>query len=189
MARIPYVHKDKAPKEVADIFAKMEANGAPVLNLWKMAANSPATLPHLIRLGNALLTKTTLSPKLREMAILRVAQLLGCEYEKQAHVPFGLEVGMTPVQVKDIGSWESSQAFDPAERAVLRFTDEVAKVGVVRDETFAALAGHLDATMTMELAQTIGFYGMLARVLLAFRVDLETGAPASSAQITGRPSK
>lgn len=189
MARIPYVNKDKAPKEVAEIFAKMEANGAPVLNLWKMAANSPATLPHLIRLGNSLLTKTSLSPKLREMAILRVAELLSCEYEKQAHVPFGLEVGMTTAQVKDIGRWESSQAFDPVERAVLAFTDEVAKGGVVRDETFAALAANLNAMMIMELAQAVGFYGMLARILLAFKVDLQTGAPSSSTQITGRPSK
>lgn len=34
MARICYVGKEEAPKEVADIFSMMEAHGAPVGNLW-----------------------------------------------------------------------------------------------------------------------------------------------------------
>ena len=186
MARIPYVEKDQAPPEIAVLFGKMEANGAPVGNIWKMSAHVPATLPFFIRMGNALLTKTKLSPKLREMAILRVAELLDCEYERRGHRMFGKEVGMTDQQVEAVKDWESSTAFDEAERAVLRFADEVATRGRVADETFAALARHLDDDRMVELAQTIGFYGMIARIALPFQIDLSERAPTSSSQITGR---
>lgn len=187
MARISYVERDQAPPEVAETFARMEARGAPVGNLWKMAAHIPSTLLHLIRMGNALLTKTKLDPKLREMAILLTAEVLDCEYERRAHRMFGKEMGMTDEQVKAIKDFESSPAFNDAERAVLRFASEVAQRGRVKDSTFAALSKHLDEDMMVELAQTVGFYGMLGRILLAFEVDLSEGVPTSSSQITGRP--
>ena len=186
MARISYVEKNGAPQEVAEVFAKMESRGAPVANLWKMAAHSPPTLLHFIRMGNAVLSKMKLDPKLREMAILRTAALLDCEYERRAHAMFGKEVGMTDKQVRSIHDFENSGAFNETERAVLRFADEVAQKGRVKDETFSALSKHLDEDRMVELAQTVGFYGMIARILLPFEVDLEDDPPASSSQIIGR---
>ena len=188
MARISYVEKDKAPPEVAEVFAKMEARGSPVINLWKIAAHAPATLLHFIRMGNALLSKTSLAPKLREMAILRTAAILDCEYERRAHALFGKEVGMTDAQISAIINWESSSAFNKVERAVLQFTDEVAQKGRVRDDIFSSLAEHLDEGMMVELAQTVGFYGMIARILLPFEVDLDAETP-TSAEIIGRPKE
>ena len=186
MPRIPYVEKEQAPQEVAEIFAKMEARGAPVANLWKMCAHSPSTLLHIIRMGNALLSRTSLDPRLREMAILRTAAIVDCEYEIRAHSMFGKEVGMTDEQLMAIKDWENSDAFGEVEQAVLRFTDEVAQNARVGDDTFAALAKHLDERMMVELAQAVGFYGMLARILIPFEVDMEDEAPASSSQIIGR---
>ena len=186
MARIPYVEKDKAPQEIAELFTKMEARGARVGNIWKMLAHSPSTLLHLIRMGNALLSKTKLNPKLREMAILRTSVIVDCEYERRSHAMFGKEVGMTDEQVSTIKDWENSSAFNETERAVLRFTDEVAKNARVEDATFSDLAKHLNQETMVELALTIGFYGMLARILLPFEVDLSDAPPTSSSQIIGR---
>ena len=177
MERIPYVEKDGAPQEVAETFAKMEARGNPVVNLWKMVAHSPSALIHVIRTGNALLTKTRLTPKLREMAILRTAEMLDCAYERRAHARAGKREGMTDEQVKAIKDWESSNDFDDIERAVLRFTDEVAQLAKVKDETFSNLAKYLDEGMMAELALIVGFYGMLARILLPFEVDLDEEVP------------
>ncbi|MFH1381510.1 MAG: carboxymuconolactone decarboxylase family protein [Chloroflexota bacterium] len=186
IARISYIEKNGAPPEVAEIFGKMEANGAPVMNLWKMAAHIPATLPHFIRMGNAILTKTRLDPKLREMVILRTADIMDCEYEHRAHIVLAKELGVTSEKIEAIKDWKSSTAFSKAERAVLRFADEVVKKGRVGDATFGRLAKYLDAGMMVEVAQVAGFYGMIARLLLAFEVDLDKEAPASSTSIVGR---
>ena len=186
MARIRYVEKHDAPQEIAELFAKMESRGVNIANIWKMLAHSPSTLVHLMRMGNALLSKTQISPKLREMAILRSACILDCEYEKVSHTMFGKEVGMTDEQVRAIDNWENSNVFDKTERAVLSFTDEITKYARVTDETFSALSQILNEGMMVELAMTIGFYGMLARVILPFQVDLNEKVPTSSSQILGR---
>ena len=188
MARIPYIEKDSAPQEIADIFTKLETRVARVGNLWKIMAHSPSTVIHLLRMGNTLLTKTRLAPRLREMAILRLAVLLDCEYERRGHAMFGKEVGMTEEQVQTIEDWENSNTFNETERAVPRFTDELVKTSRATDETFSALTKHLNPGMMVELAITIGYYGMLARLLLPFEVDLTDNAPTSSSQIVGRPS-
>ena len=189
MARISYVEKKNAPPEVSELFNKMEARGATVSNIWKTAAHVPSTLFHLIKMGNALLSRTRLDPKLREIAILRTAAILDCEYQKRAHSIFGKEVGVTDEQLNSIKQWVNSNAFNGVEQAVLRFTDEVAKDARVKDDAFSALAKHLDEGMMVELTQTVGFYGMLARMLLTFEVDLDDEAPISSSQITGRSQK
>lgn len=166
----------------------MEARGARVGNIWRTAAHSPATLIHLIRLGNAMLSRTRLDPALRELAVLRVAEILDCDYERKPHTMFGKEVGLTDEKIAAVRDWEKADIFNEVERAVLRFTDEVAVKGRVSNVAYAALARHLDAGMMVELAEVIGMYGMLARILLPFEVEQDSeGAPTSAAQIIGRP--
>ena len=186
MARIPYIEKNNAPPDIAEVFSKMESHGARVSNVWKMAAHAPSTLLHFMRMGNALLSKTRLDPKLREMAILRTAAILDCAYERRWHAMFGKEMGMTDEQLDSIKDWANSSAFNEIEQAMLLFTDEIAKDARVKDATFSTLAKHLDKGMMMELTQTVGFYGMLARMLLTFEVDLDDEAPTSSSQVIGR---
>ena len=187
MARIMYINKDNATQEVAEIFAKMEAHGADVLNLWKIAAHSPSMLTHLVRMGSAILTKTELAPKLREMSIIRVAEILDCAYEKKAHILFAKDVGITSEQVMHIKDWESSIVYSAAERATLRFTDELTKKGKAARATFSKLERYLSHKEMMELTITIGYYGMLARLLLTFEVDIEDNMLTSS-QIIGHSS-
>ena len=186
MSRISYVDRSTAPPETAELFARMESNGASVLNLWQMAAHSPATLPYLVRLGNSILSKTNLNPVLRELAILRQAEILGCAYEITAHSMLGKDVGITDEQINALKSWRASKIFNPAERAVLRFTDELIKRGEVSAHTFSATEKFLDPRGIMELTVTIGFYELLSHLLLTFEVDAESGAFTSASQIMGR---
>lgn len=181
MVRIPYVEKENAAPEVAELYAKMESRGFPIQNLWKMAAHCPAALGHMIRLGDAVLLKTRLNPTLREIAILRSAVILDCAYETKAHTGMGKQAGVTDEQIQAVKDWKISRAFNKTEQAVLRFTDEITREAKVSDETFTNLQQYLDADMMVELAITIGFYGMLARVLLPFQVD-----PQEISQSTGQ---
>ncbi|MFC1945574.1 carboxymuconolactone decarboxylase family protein [Chloroflexota bacterium] len=186
MARIPYVAPETAPEAVRELFGKMEAGGASVLNLWRMAAHAPVAMPHLLRLGSALLTKTSLEAMLRELAIVRVAEIYNCEYERQAHTAWLRSLGMAAEKIAAIRCWEESELFSPDERTVLRYTDELSREGRVSDDCFLEaekLLGHQGA---MELAVTAGYYGMLARLLLNFEVDMESGGIGSPEDIVGR---
>ena len=185
MARIPYVTRTELPEDIAEMFNKMEASGAHVLNLWKMSAHSPTTLKHMVRMGNAVLSKMSLDPRLREMAILRVAETLDCEYERRAHTMWARDIGISEEKIQSIKDWEQSKAFSDMERAALRFTDEITGGGRVSEATFREAAKHLDLQQLAELSITAGYYGLLARsILLPFEVDLEEKL-ASPSQIIG----
>ncbi|MBI2918562.1 MAG: carboxymuconolactone decarboxylase family protein [Chloroflexi bacterium] len=185
MARISYLEKDQAPAEVQDLYQRLESGGAKVLNLYKVLAHDPAAMRAFMRLGNRLLTSTKLPPKLRELAILRVAQLTDSRYEWGQHVPIALEAGVQQEQVDSLVYWPRSKAFDDVERAVLAYTGEMTERVRVADDTFAALRHHLDEPAVLDLTLCVGYWGMVARVLVALKVDLE--APSASLRgITGR---
>ena len=86
MALLPYVDESTAPEKTREILG----NTPRKLNVARMMANaSEAVFHNFSRLGNALLTKGKLEPKLREIAILRTAKVSGSVYEWTQHVGIG----------------------------------------------------------------------------------------------------
>ena len=61
----------------------------------------------------------------------------------------------------------------PQERAVLQNTDEMAEKIRVTDETFAKAKAFLSDQQIVELTTTIGYYGMVSRILETLQVELE----------------
>jgi alkylhydroperoxidase family enzyme len=78
-------------------------------------------------------------------------------------------------QIESIANWAASDKFDDQERAVLAYTDEVTKEVNVKDETFNKLKTFLDEKGIVKLTASIGYYGMVSRILVALQVDLEPG--------------
>ena len=188
MSRVQTVQKDQAPLEVKEIYTKIEENGARVINLYRVLAHTPNVLRNFLRLGNSLLAKTELSPKLRELAILRVAKLAGSEYEWTQHYFIALEVGVSNEQAEAISHWSDSTNFSDKECAVLQYTDEVAQNVEVKDETFRALQQHLNEQSIVELTLSIGYWGMVARLLVPLQVDIDIRPVSSAQELAGRKS-
>ena len=186
MSRIQLVQKEQASPEAKEIYNKIEKNGAKIINLYKVLAHSPAVLHNFLRLGNTLLSRTELSPKLRELAILRVARLTGSEYEWAQHYPLAVETGLSQEQTEAISHWSDSKCFSDEERAVLQYTDEVAQNVKVKDKTFRALQQYLNDQSIVELTVSIGHWGMVARILVSLQVDVDTRLLDSSQELTGR---
>lgn len=186
MSRVRLVQKHQAPPEVKELYDKIEANGAKVLNLYKALAHTPSILPHFLRLGNSLIGKTKLSPKLRELAILRIARLSGSEYEWTQHYPIALEVGVSRRRAESISQWKDSPDFTDIERAVLQYVDEAARKVTVKDKTFQNLKQYLDEQEIVELTAGIGYWEMVARVLVALEIDIDTESVGSAKELIGR---
>lgn len=186
MARVQLIEKERASAEVRALFDKIEANGARVLNLYRALAHNPTLMRNCLRLGGALLGGTRLSPALRELAILRVAFLTGSEYERAQHYGIALECGVTQAQIDAISRWEDSTAFSDEERAALRYTDEVASNVSVDAGTFQALRRYLDEQCIVELTLAVGYWGMIARVLVPLQVEIDVQTAASAADVIGR---
>ena len=173
MARISLLSEASAPPEFQETFRRINEKGGRVLNLFKTMAHSPRVGSQFLKLGNAILFKGIIPPKMRELAILRVGHLNKAIYEWTQHVPIALGVGVRQVQIDALPQWESSGQFDDAEKAILRYTDEVTMNIRVKDETFAAVRAIFSEEGVVELTTAIGFYGMVCRILETLQVELE----------------
>ena len=171
MARIPYPNVEDLPEKVRTAAEKL-----PPLNIMRMFLNAPNNALPLLSFGLSILTKQELDAHLRELAILRVAHLTGANYEWTQHLPIAKETGVTDEQVEAIPQGAAAAAFDDLEKRVLRFTDEVTQNVKPSQETFQALEKDLGPRQMVEPALAIGFYGMVARIMESFEVELEPTA-------------
>jgi 4-carboxymuconolactone decarboxylase len=169
MALLPYVDESKVSDKTREILG----NTPRKLNVARMIANSETVFREFSRLGHALLTRGALSGKLRELAILRTAKLTGSVYEWTQHVPIARAAGVSEEQVAAMENWEGARCFDEVERLALKLTDEVTRNVKGRKETLEALKKRLGTAELVELILSIGFWGMVARLLETTEVDLE----------------
>ncbi len=186
MARVKLLQKEEAQPKAREIYDKIEEGGARVLNLYRALAHNPNVLLNFTRLGNSLLSRAELSPKLRELVILRIARLTGSEYEWAQHYPVALEVGVTREQTEAISHWSDSTKFSDEERAVLQYADEVAQNVEVKDKTFKALRQYLNEQCIVELTASIGYWGMVARFLVPLQIEIDAQTAGSAGDLTGR---
>lgn len=137
-------------------------------NLLATLVRHPKLTKAFLRFNNHLLFSSTLSPRLRELAVLRVAHLTNCEYEWRHHVNMGRDEGLTD---DVIDALQRGEASDELDRAVLRAVDELQEKATISDPTWAALSEHLEERQLMDLVFTIGCYGALAMAINTFGVE------------------
>src|SRR5258708_7326174 len=169
MALIPYVDESKAAEKTREILNR----GRVKLNVARMIANSDAAFYPFSMLGNSLLTRAKLDAKLREIAILRTAKVSHSNYEWTQHVPIAKAVGVSDDQIAAMDKPEGAKCFNDLERLVIKFTDEVARNVKGNPLTVEQLKKHMGPAEIVELVMSIGFWGMVARVLETTEVDLE----------------
>lgn len=171
MARIPY--PDDSNPEVAQLRAQIIAERGKLHNLYRMLLNSPPVAQGWLNFLTAIRQKCSLSGRLRELAILRIAVINGADYEFAAHVPFALEEGLTREQIAGIARWDDTHLFSEVERVVLSYTDAMTRDVHVADAVFEPVRRHFNDREVTELTATIAAYNLVSRFLEALQVDPE----------------
>jgi alkylhydroperoxidase family enzyme len=173
MARIPYVEVETASGKAKEVLERLPVK----LNIFKMMAHAETNFRPLIMLGTSILTEQQLSARLRELAILRVARLSRAEYEWVQHVPIAKMTGVSDEQVAALARDDAAAAcFDPVDRVVLRATDEIVRDGGPSDATFADLQARFSNREIVELVLAVGFYMVMARLMISTRIDVDEPA-------------
>jgi 4-carboxymuconolactone decarboxylase len=138
-------------------------------NALSTLARHPALTKAFLKF-NVYLFSSTLPPRVRELAILRVAHLRDCAYEWTHHAAMAKREGITDDEVAAVRRGEAAGAF---ERAVLAGVDELYDKSELSDETWAALGEHLDDRQRMDYIFTVGCYTTLAMAFNTFGVEVE----------------
>lgn len=137
--------------------------------LGTLVRNQP--LAHAYLTFNAhLLRHSTLSARLREVAVLRAALSSRSEYLWDHHVPLALRAGLT---VDEIESVRVGSPVDPVDAVVARVVDELADSKTLTDGTWASVREHLDERQVLDLIFTIGCYQVLAVTVNALGIQPE----------------
>jgi AhpD family alkylhydroperoxidase len=130
--------------------------------------NHPELTRSYLTFSFYLLMRSTIPPRLRELAVLRVAHLTDCAYEWNEHIDIGQREGLT---LDDIAGLQRGEAADAFETTVLKAVDELVADTRIGDTTWAALGEEFDTRQLMDFVFTIGGYHMLAMALNTFGVQ------------------
>lgn len=145
--------------------------GTPV-NLYRALGNHPGLVAAWTEFANAIRHDSRTPRSLRELMILRTAQIARSEYEWAHHLRMARKAGVPEAQVAALAGWRDSTAFDDRERAALALTEGVMACNVT-DEVHAEVKRHFTDTEFVELSLTAAFYAMVSRMLDAMRVELD----------------
>ncbi|ARG96781.1 carboxymuconolactone decarboxylase family protein [Legionella micdadei] len=148
-----------------------ELGGKPI-NLYRILANQPDMLDAWLEFAYSLRLSAKTPRKLRELMILRTAQLQNSTYEWYQHRKMAHAVGVDEHQIAELPMWTSSDAFSAKEKAALGLTEAVVH-GQVNDATHAEAAQYFTEAEMIELVMTASFYAMVPRVLNALDVQIE----------------
>ncbi len=170
MARLPYVEKEGAGPEQEKILAQVTQRSGKIANIWKLWAHSPLTLETFMPFYKALMMKGSLDCKMRELAYVKTSNINGCPYCAGPHKALGLKVGLTEQHFQELDSYETSTLFTAAEKAVLRYTEELTRHVQTSEESMKELKKHLNEAQIVELNLTIGMANLTNR----FNVSLAT---------------
>lgn len=141
-------------------------------NLYKALGNHPRLIAAWTEFSKMLRHDTRTPRALRELVILRGAQLMRSEYEWAQHLVMARQAGVSEVQIRGLPGWRTSAEFDPREKAALALAEAVTQ-GRVTDEVYAEAMRHFDHHDYVELAAVAAFYAMVGRMLDAMGVQLE----------------
>jgi alkylhydroperoxidase family enzyme len=145
--------------------------GQPV-NLYRALGNHPALTAAWTEFANAIRHDSRTPRALRELMILRTAQIARSEYEWAHHLRMARKTGVAEAKIAALAGWRGSATFDAKERAALALTEAVMACNVT-DEVHAEVRKHFNDAEFVELSLTAGFYAMVSRMLDAMRVELD----------------
>jgi 4-carboxymuconolactone decarboxylase len=164
-SRLPLVPSDDNDPRLNNVFDKYRQNGGTVPDLYRILANSPPMLSAWVNMAWPLREDSTIDRSVRELVIMRVAQLTATNYEWAAHWGMARNVGVSVGKLTALRNWQSSALFTDAERDALVLADEITEALEVTDSTWAKVVARWSAGEIVELILTASFYSCVSRVL------------------------
>ena len=147
------------------------------LNIFATLARHPKLMKRWLVFGSHVLAKNTLTPRDRELAILRVGWLCGAEYEWGQHAIIALGCDISEEEVTRVTKGPDAPGWKPHEAALLRAADELHADSFVSDPTWAALSSHYNEQQLIDLVFTVGQYHLVSMALNTLGVQLDPGVP------------
>jgi alkylhydroperoxidase family enzyme len=184
VARIPPLPPEQWSDDVREAIAALRPpdvkhqmprrkGGSKGLNVLGTFARHPTLMRAYHTFNGHILFTSTLTPRQRELLILRVASVRDAAYEWEQHVVIAREVGLDDVDIARIVDGPDASGWLSIDAAMLRAVDELLRDAMVADATWGVLAETLDEQQLMDLVFTVGAYDLLAMAMRSFGMQLD----------------
>jgi 4-carboxymuconolactone decarboxylase len=169
--RIPPLHPDELTPDQRELIG---GGAAPPLNIFLTLARAPGLMRRWLPFGGKLLAGGKLTPRDRELVILRSAFRSNARYEWAQHVAIAGTAGLTREEIRRVATGPDAGGWNDADASLLRAIDELHDDHCIGDNTWNALAGRYTVEQLIEIPMLSGHYAMLAGVLNSLGVQPET---------------
>jgi 4-carboxymuconolactone decarboxylase len=165
--------------EVVELYerAGLRAPGGEPLNIFGTIAHHPGLLRRWLVFATHVLSKNTLTPRDRELVILRVGVRCNSPYEFGQHHVIAQRCDLSVDEIERTKVGADDPAWSAHESALLRAVDELHDDGRIRDATWSTLASTLSTEQLLDLLFTVGNYHLVSFVLNSCGVELDEGIP------------
>jgi alkylhydroperoxidase family enzyme len=143
------------------------------LNAMGMMAHHPEASAAFNQSVRHALYFSTLTPRQRELLVLRVAHLREADYEWAQHVYQADVAGLSRDEVARTRVGPAAPGWSPLDRALLTAADDLVADARIGDVAYAALSAELDTQQLMDVVFTVGTYETFAMALRTFDVKLD----------------
>jgi len=175
--RIAPIDPEQLSDAQRDVLAPvLEGQGPRATNLYYTLARHPSLFRRWQALGGTFLFRGQLSPRDREILVLRTAYNTGSDYEWGQHVLLGEAAGLHGDEIarcaradRDGAGWNEDDA------ALVAAADELHATSSLSDATWRELAGRYDEAQLIEIIALVGYYHQAAFLLNALGVEREPG--------------
>jgi alkylhydroperoxidase family enzyme len=176
--RIPPVDLDAVDPETRALLeplSRMRGTDVNVLNVFTTLAQHPKLMKRWLVFANHVLTKSSLTPRDRELAILRTGWRCHAPYEWGQHTAIAREVEITDDEIARVAAGPDAPGWSEHDAALLRAVDELHDDATIHDDTWRTLASRYDTHQLMDLVFAIGQYHLVSFALNAFGVERDDG--------------
>ena len=158
--------------EQKEILSGVATRFGDVPNVFKTLLHHEKLLKRWLAFSTHILAKSSMTPRDREIAILRTGWLAGSRYEWGQHVLIAQAEGLSMDEINAVKEGSAGPAsWTDHEKHVLRACEELHDQVCLSDETWAGLSASMTTQQILDLVFTCGQYRMLAGALNSLGVQ------------------
>ena len=180
--RVEPLRDDQMSEEQLDMVKHYRRDGQ-LPNIFRVALRNTRLFKAYKPFGLYTMALSSVPPKLRELAILRVAYLSKSDYEWGQHLQISREIGITNAEIARVKEGAAAPGWEKLESATISMVDQIKYSSDVDDAIYSTLIQGIGENALVELINTIGNYAMIATLLNILGVPLDSGVEGIDATL------
>jgi len=172
VARLKAVSEQDASPEVRSVYDRVKARFGKLVEPVSVTAAHPEIFKAFIAYEASLRSASRVSAKLKELACLKVAAIIGCPFCIDLGSALAKKVGITEAQMQCFSAYANSPEFSSVEKTVLDLaTAMTLNPGSVPDDLFSQLHECFDPVQIIEITAAIAWENYRSRFNHALGIE------------------